>query len=261
MKVSIITVCFNSAETVEDTIRSILSQDYKDIEHIIIDGGSTDRTLDILTRYRSRISKCISEPDDGIYAAMNKGIHVAQGHIIGFLNADDVYANEMVISEVAALLSTNNSDAVYGDLVYVDPKDIGKVVRYWQAGQYRKKAFYHGWVPPHPTFFCRKCLFERYGSFNTKYRIAADFELMLRFIENYQVNVAYLPKTLVRMRGGGKANTIRGIIQGNREIIDAFRVNGLKIPLQFFWRKPLLKILQLLKKPPRIEHRAPSYRP
>jgi glycosyltransferase len=257
MKVSIITVCLNSAETIEDTIRSVIIQDYKDIEYIVVDGASTDGTQQILQKYRSRISKCISEPDKGIYDAMNKGIRLAAGEIVGFLSADDVYAYDKVTSEVVALLTADHLDAVYGDLAYVDCKDAGKVVRYWQAGRYRPNAFYHGWVPPHPTFFCRKGLFERYGGFNTKYKTAADFELMLRFIEKHRITLGYIPKILVRMRTGGRANTIRGVIEGNREIIDAFRANGLRLPLQFFWRKPSLKFAQLLKRPAKhvIENR------
>jgi glycosyltransferase involved in cell wall biosynthesis len=248
MKISIITVCFNSTETIEDTIRSVFAQDY-DIEYIIVDGGSTDGTLDIINRYKNNIAKVVSEPDEGIYDAMNKGIRLSNGDIVATLNSDDMYASRSVVREMVEFIENHNLDAAYGDLVYVDKDDLEKVTRVWRPGEYKKGAFRYGWVPPHPTFFCRKYLFERYGFFNTKYRIAADFELMLRFIEKYQVDVGYVPKALVRMRRGGKANAIRGIIQGNREVIDAFRLNGLKLSLQFFWRKPLVKVLQLLKKP------------
>jgi len=204
MKVSIITVCLNSAVTIEDTITSVMVQDYKDIEHIVVDGASTDGTRKILQKYRNRISSCISESDKGIYDAMNKGIRLATGDVIGFLNADDVYAYDKVIWEVLALLTADHLDAVYGDLAYVDHKDASKVVRYWQAGEYRPNAFYYGWVPPHPAFFCRKSVFERYGAFNTKYKTAADFELMLRFIEKHRITLGYIPKILVRMRPGGR---------------------------------------------------------
>jgi len=248
MSVSIITTCFNSAETVEDTIRSILSQDYKDIEYIVVDGGSTDGTLDILSKYRSQIHRCISEPDNGTFDAMNKGIKLSTGDIIATLNSDDVYADRSVVDEMVEFIENHNLDAAYGDLVYVGRNKSDRVTRLWKPGEYKRGAFYCGWVIPHPTFFCRKCLFERYGFFNTKYNVAADFELMLRFIEKHQIKVGYVPKTLVRMRTGGKANTIRGIIRGNREIIDAFRLNGLRFPLEFFWRKPVLKVSQLLKK-------------
>jgi len=254
VKVSIITVCLNSAETIEDTIRSVILQDYKDIEYIVVDGASTDGTRKILQKYRNRISSCVSESDKGIYDAMNNGIGLATGEIIGILNSDDVYAYNKVISDVAALLTADHLDAVYGDLAYVNHKDGSKIVRYWQAGQYRPNAFYYGWVPPHPTFFCRKSVFERYGGFNTKYKTAADFELMLRFIEKHRITVGYIPKILVRMRTGGRANTVRGVIEGNREIIAAFSANGLRLPLQFFWRKPFLKFAQLLKRPAKREY-------
>jgi glycosyltransferase involved in cell wall biosynthesis len=253
MKVSIITVCLNSAVTIEDTITSVMVQDYKDIEHIVVDGASTDGTRKILQKYRNRISKCVSERDGGIYAAMNKGIKLSTGDIIAFLNADDVYPYDKVISEVVGLLTADHLDAVYGDLAYVDHKDASKVVRYWQAGEYRPNAFYYGWVPPHPAFFCRKSVFERYGAFNTKYKTAGDFELMLRFIEKHRITLGYIPKVLVRMRPGGRANTIRGVIEGNKEIIRAFRANGLRLPLQFFWRKPFLKFGQLVKRPAKRE--------
>jgi glycosyltransferase involved in cell wall biosynthesis len=253
MKVSIITVCLNSAETIEDTIRSVVIQDHKDIEHIVVDGASEDGTRKILQKYRNQISSCVSQSDKGIYDAMNKGIRLATGDIIAFLNADDVYPYDKVISEVVGLLTADHLDAVYGDLAYVDHKDGSKVVRYWQAGEYRPNAFYYGWVPPHPAFFCRKSVFERYGAFNTKYKTAADFELMLRFIEKHRITLGYIPKILVRMRPGGRANTIRGVIEGNKEIIRAFRANGLRLPLQFFWRKPLLKFAQLLKRPAKRE--------
>jgi glycosyltransferase len=254
VKVSVVTVSLNSAKSIEDAVSGVVAQDYGNIEYIVVDGGSTDGTAEILQKYRSRIAKCISEPDGGTYDAMNKGISLASGEIIGFLNADDVYAYDNVISEVAALLTADHLDAVYGDLAYVDRKDAGKVVRYWQAGRYRPNAFYHGWVPPHPTFFCRKSVFERYGGFNTKYKTAADFELMLRFIEKHRITLGYIPKILVRMRTGGKANTVCGVIAGNREIIDAFRANGLRLPLQFFLRKPFLKFAQVLKRPANGEY-------
>ena len=253
MKVSVITVCLNSAETIEDTIRSVILQDYKDIEYIVVDGASEDGTRKILQKYRNRISSCVSESDKGIYDAMNRGIKASTGDIIAFLNADDVYAYDKVISELVALLTADHLDAVYGDLAYVDHKDGSKVVRYWHAGEYRPNAFYHGWVPPHPAFFCRKSVFERYGPFNTKYKTAGDFELMLRFIEKHRIALGYIPKILVRMRPGGRANTIRGVIEGNKEIIRAFRANGLRLPLQFFWRKPFLKFAQLLKRPAKRE--------
>lgn len=249
MKVSIVTVCFNSAATIEDTIRSVLEQEYGPIEYIIVDGGSTDGTLDIVARHNGRIRKLVSEPDRGIYDAMNKGANLAQGEIIGFLNADDVYAGPTVVSEIVEAIEAGHADGVYGDLVYVGRRNGGRIVRYWQAGQYRPKAFCSGWVPPHPTFFCRTDLYRRLGGFNPEYRVAGDFELMLRFIEKHHIHVQYVPKPFVRMRVGGKANTLGGIIQGNREIIRAFRTNGMDFPLQFFCLKLLRRLSQLARRP------------
>lgn len=248
MKVSVITVCFNGVDTVEETLTSALSQDYDDLEYIVVDGGSTDGTLDILDRYRGRIAKCISERDDGIYHAMNKGVELAEGDIVGFLNADDVYTSPTVISDVVEAMRADSSDGVYGDLVYVRRRDASRVVRYWQAGEYRPRAFYSGWVPPHPTFFCRTALYREFGAFDPDYQIAGDFELMLRFIEKYRINVRYVPRPFVRMRTGGRANTLNGIIQGNREIVHAFRSNGLKFSLRFFCTKPFLKAHQFVKR-------------
>ncbi|MCK4795116.1 MAG: glycosyltransferase [Desulfobacteraceae bacterium] len=245
MKISIITVCLNSADTIEDTIRSILSQDYKDIEYIVVDGSSSDGTLDILTKYHDQIHEYISEPDKGVYDAMNKGIKLSNGDIIATLNADDFYADETVVSNMVGFMQSNGLDAAYGDLAYIDPNNSDHVTRFWKAGEYKRGAFYHGWVVPHPTFFCRKQVFEKYGYFNEKFQVAADFELLLRFIEKHQIKVGYLPKVIVKMRAGGKANVLRGIIRGNWEIIRSFRLNNLRLSPWFFILKPATKISQL----------------
>ena len=249
MKVSIVTVCFNSASTIEDTIRSVGAQEYERIEHVIVDGGSTDGTREIVGRYNGRIQKFVSEPDRGIYDAMNKGIRLATGDVIGFLNADDVYASPRVIGEVVSAMSAGRADGVYGDLVYVGRGDANHVVRYWQAGAYEPQAFYRGWVPPHPTFFCRTSVYRTLGGFNPAYRIAGDFELMLRFIEKNGIGVQYIPKPLVRMRAGGRANTIRGIIQGNREIARAFHSNGMHMSPGLFCSRLVRRVRQLLCRP------------
>ncbi len=249
MKVSIITVCFNIAETIEDTIKSVLSQEYKDIEYIVVDGGSTDGTLDIINRYKNKIAKVISEPDNGIYDAMNKGLRSSTGDILATLNGDDVYADRTTVSRMVEFIQNNCLDAAYGDLIYVDCREAGKVKRYWQPGTYKKGAFCHGWVIPHPTFFCRKEIFERFGYFNDQMQIAADFELMLRLVEKHRIKIDYLPKVIVKMGTGGKANVLRGIIQGNREIIRSFRMNDIRLSPWFFVRKPITKISQLFRKP------------
>jgi len=245
MIVSIITVCFNSADTIEDTIKSVLSQDYKDIEYIVVDGGSRDATLEILTKYRSRISKYISEPDNGVYDAMNKGIKLSTGDVITILNSDDIYADETVVGQMVDFMQSNGLDAAYGDLVHIDHNNTNHVTRFWKAGEYKKGAFCYGWVLPHPTFFCRKEIFERFGYFNDKLQIAADFELMLRFIEKHRIKVGYLPKVVVKMRTGGKANVFRGVIRGNWEIIRSFRLNNLRLSPWFFVYRPIIKMSQL----------------
>jgi len=254
MKVSIITVCLNNAGTIEDTIKSVRNQDYSDIEYIIVDGGSTDGTMNIVNRYRHLISKVISEPDNGIYDAMNKGIKVSNGDIIATLNSDDVYADQTIVGRMVKFIQGNNLDAAYGDLIYVDRDDTGQIKRFWKPGPYKEGAFRYGWVIPHPTFFCRKEIFDRYGCFNDKMKIAADFELMLRFIEKHKIKVGYLPKVIVKMRTGGKANVLRGIIRGNREIVRSFRLNNLHLSAWFWIIKPITKISQLFKTPERQAH-------
>ena len=230
IKVSVITTCFNAVTTIESTIRSVCDQTYEHIEHIIVDGGSTDGTLEAVDRYRDRITKFISEPDKGIYDAMNKGLCLASGEVVGFLNADDVYASSTVISEIVAVLQAGRADAVYGDLAYASRHDASRLVRYWRAGEYRPRAFFCGWVPPHPTFFCRTLLYRELGGFDPVYRVVGDFELMLRFIEKHKIRIQYVPKPFVMARIGGRNNTLCGIIQGNREIIRAFHSNGLEFP-------------------------------
>ena len=252
MKLSIITVVLNVAETIEDTIKSVLSQDFKDIEYIVVDGGSTDGTLDIINRYKNRIAKVISGPDNGIYHAMNKGLRASTGDILATLNGDDLYAEKATVGRMAEFIQNNALDAAYGDLIYVDRRDTGHVKRFWQPGRYKKGAFSHGWVIPHPTFFCRKEIFERFGYYNDNMKIAADFELMLRLIEKHQIKIGYLPEVIVKMSTGGRANVWRGVIQGNREIIRSFRLNGLPLSPWFFVCKPVTKISQLIRRPGRI---------
>lgn len=259
MKISIITVCFNSAETIEDTIKSVLSQNYKDIEYIVVDGGSTDGTIDIVKGYGDKIGVFLSEPDKGIYNAMNKGIRLSTGDIVATLNGDDVYADESIVGQMVEFIQSNGFDAGYGDLVYIDNTNTGHIKRYWKTGQYKKGAFCYAWVIPHPTFFCRKDVFEKFGYFNDNLQIAADFELMLRFIERHQIKVGYLPKVIVKMRTGGKANILRGIIRGNWEIIRSFRLNNLRLSPWFFVLKLVTKISQLFARPSKWNNRSFDY--
>jgi len=245
LKVSIITVCYNSAETIEDTILSVVSQDYASIEYIIVDGKSSDTTLSIIEKYNSKITKVHSEKDDGIYFAINKGISLASGDIIAVLHADDVYYSNHVISDVVNTFTEKNTDTVYGNLYYVDRIDTSKIKRQWISGGYTKKSFLKGWMPPHPSFFVRKKCYDKFGVFNTSLHSAADYELMLRFLFKHNCSASYLPQVLVKMRVGGKSNvSLMNRIKANREDKKAWLMNELKPSLFTFIRKPLSKLGQ-----------------
>lgn len=246
MKISIITPSFNSEKTIEETIKSVLSQTYNDIEYLIIDGGSRDRTLEIVDKYKDKISKIVSEPDKGIYDGMNKGIKLATGEIVGILNSDDLYFDESVIENVMKVFKENKIDCLWGDLVYFKD-DPNKFIRVWKGGNYKPGIFKTGWVPPHPTFFVKKEIYEKYGYFRLDFPVAADYELMLRFLEKYRVKGYYLPKFLVKMRAGGNANKLKNIIKGNLECIRAWKVNGLKMPFYTPFFRILRRIPQILK--------------
>lgn len=248
MKVSIITVCFNSNKTIKDTIESVMSQDYKDIEYIVVDGGSTDGTLEILTKYQTRISKYISESDEGVYDAMNKGIKLATGDIVGFLNAGDFYAVETAVSQIATSLQENDCEIVYADLEYVAENNPGKTVRKWKSQPYQSGLFKKGWHPPHPTFFAKKTVFDKYGGFDLSYNIGADYELMLRFLQRYNIKTEYIPRVLVKMRSGGISNkNLYQIIKANIECYRAWRKNGLKVTPLIMLKKPVSKLVQYMK--------------
>jgi glycosyltransferase len=248
-RVSIITSVLNGADTIADTIESVIQQQYTNIEYIVVDGKSSDDTVPIIRRYGNQVDILVSEPDQGVYDAMNKGIKLATGDIIAALNSDDVYADSTVIGQMVNFMETTLVDAAYSNLVYVDRDDIGCIKRFWNPGEYKKGAFFKGWTIPHPTFFCRREIFEKFGLFNDKFQIAADFELMLRFVEKHKIKVDYLPKVIVKMRTGGKANILNGIIRGNMEIIRAFRINGFHLSPLFFIFKPITKIFQLFMRP------------
>jgi glycosyltransferase len=249
LKVSVITVCYNSAETIESTIKSVLSQTYTSIEYIIVDGKSTDSTLSIIEKYKSKIAKIISEKDNGIYDALNKGIASATGDIVAIIHADDFYTSNEVIADIVRVFEKEQVDCVYGDLQYVDRLDTAIVKRNWISGEYKKEKFLKGWMPPHPAFFAKKKCYENFGIFNTSFKTAADYELMLRFLYKHNCSVAYLPKVLVKMRVGGKSNiTLANRIKANREDKRAWIINDLKPGILTFIRKPLSKIGQFLKK-------------
>ena len=244
MKVTIITAAYNSEKTISACIESVASQTYPRMEHIIIDGGSKDSTLSIIRQYRSKIAYWVSEPDEGMYDAMNKGIQAATGDLVGILNSDDVYADNYVVEKVVETISDNNVDSCYGDLVYVDRINADKVIRYWKSGCFYRRKFRRGWMPPHPTFFVKKSIYEKYGSLNTDFPLAADYELMLRFLYKYEVSTAYIPEILIKMRTGGTSNpwsyTAKAVFENYR----SWKINNLNPKLITFALKPLSKILQ-----------------
>jgi glycosyltransferase involved in cell wall biosynthesis len=245
MKISVITVCYNSESTIEQTIRSVISQDHDDIEYIVVDGGSEDGTLDIIRKYSDRIDCLISEKDDGIYFAINKGIARANGDVIGMLHSDDFYASPRVLSEVNDSMAGAGVEAVYGDLQYVSKDDPDKIHRNWISGPYKEGLFLKGWMPPHPSFFVRRSCYARFGVFNTRFRSAADYELMLRFIHKEKIRIAYIPLVLVKMRVGGKSNiSILNRLRANREDRLAWKVNNLKPGFFTLTFKPLSKLRQ-----------------
>jgi glycosyltransferase len=245
MKVSIITITYNSAATIEQTIRSVLEQTYKDVEYIIVDGLSTDNTLEIVNRYKDKISKIISEKDKGLYDALNKGISNATGDIIGIIHSDDFYTNNAVIENIVKTFNNNNADAVYANLYYVDKDDTDKIKRKWHSGKYFYGAFLNGWMPPHPTFFVKKEVYKKFGMFNLQFTSAADYELMLRLIHKNKIKLAYLDKFIVKMRIGGKSNiTVKNRVTANLEDRKAWEVNGIKPRFYTLTLKPLRKIIQ-----------------
>jgi len=256
MRFTLITPTFNSALTVRDTLESIQMQEYPHIEHIIIDGVSRDNTLEIVAEY-PRVSKIVSEPDRGLYDAMNKGIRLASGDVVGIINSDDFYTNPQVIGKVAERLIETGADALYADLEYVGAGNTGRVVRTWKAGQFAPGYFYRGWMPPHPTFFVRRELYERYGMFNPDFRFSADYELMLRFLLKHGISACYLPEVIVRMRAGGASNaSLRNRLQANREDRLAWKTNGLRPHFFTLYLKPASKIGQYLNRRKKAERGA-----
>jgi len=252
MKISIITAVLNSKNTLIEAIKSLSDQTYLDIEHIIIDGGSTDGTVDLIREYEKshgseREIKWLSEPDRGMYDALNKGIGLATGEVIGLLHSDDFYAHDSVLTKVAEAFEKDGVDSCYGDLVYVDSTNTNRTIRFWRSGSFNERSFYWGWMPPHPTFFVNREIYNKYGGFNLELGSAADYELMLRFLLRYGISTAYIPEVLVKMRVGGASNaSLRNRIHANLMDRRAWRVNGLKPHPWTLWLKPLRKLPQFL---------------
>ncbi len=250
MKVSIITVVYNNKYYIEECINSVLGQTYKNLEFIVIDGGSTDGTIEIVNKYENKLSKFISEPDNGIYDAMNKGIRLSSGNIIGILNSDDFYVDNDVISTVVAEFNTKKVDSVYGDLVYVKEDDTNKIVRYYNSSHCTPDKFAYGWMPAHPTFFVKRTCYEEYGFFKTNYKIASDFELLCRFLGKHRISYSYIPKVLIKMRVGGlSTRTWRSNLILNKEIVRACAENAIKTSYFMVYSKYLTKIFQLFHRP------------
>lgn len=252
LKISIITVTRNCSNVIEDCLRSVKEQNYDNIEHIIIDGESSDNTMFLLQAKKNQLTKLVSERDNGIYDAMNKGIRLASGDIIGFLNSDDFYLNDKVISRVANIFNnTSDLDACYADLVYVDKINTNKIIRYWKSSKFVPGLFSKGWSPPHPTFFVRRSLFKSFGDFDLRFNIASDVDLMIRFLEINKIKCFYIPELWVKMRLGGTTNkNLKNILLQNLEILNSLNKN--KLPrnfIIFFLYKFISKLKQFYNKP------------
>jgi len=247
LKVSIVTACRNADRFLKHCIESVLNQSYPDIEYIVVDGASTDDSLLIIKNYEGRISRFISQKDEGIYDAMNKGIALAGGDIVGILNADDFFPHPGIVKNIISKFEESKADAVYGDIWYVDKENISRPVRKWRSGTYRHGFFQWGWMPPHPSFYARRELFEKYGSYDLSFGSASDYELMLRFIHKHKIKTAYLPQTIVKMRTGGVSNSsLKNRLDSSRNDLRAMRRNGIVFPELAALLKPLRKLPQFL---------------
>jgi len=248
MKISVITVCYNSAATIGQTLKSVRHQSYKNIEHIIIDGASVDETLEVIKSEGSGIVKVVSEKDAGIYDAMNKGIRLATGEVVVFLNADDFYKDFNVLARVVAVMQAEELDAVYGDVEFFRPGQQGSVVRRYNSGRFKASRLGWGWMPAHPALFVRRVLFERYGMFSTDYCIAGDFEFVARVFKQTTLRHRHLPESLVHMRmGGASTSGWRATLQLNREMMRACQSNNIPTNwIKLLLRYPL-KVLEFVR--------------
>jgi len=248
MKFSLITVSYNSSQTIADTIQSVLNQNYSNIEYIIVDGNSKDTTIDIVRSFEPQFNgrlRWISEPDKGLYDAMNKGVKMATGDIVGIINSDDLFCDSEAISKVVDIFESNNAlEGVYADLYYVAQDDTNKVIRKWVTGT--QKPFSSGWHPAHPTLYLKRDVYNKYGFFDLNFRLASDFEIMLRFLDNYKIKIAYLPESFVKMRLGGETNkSIHNIYNQNIECIKSFEKNKIKVnKLLYPFKRLIPKLLQ-----------------
>lgn len=245
MKISVITVVYNAQDTIKRCIESVIGQNYNNIEYIIIDGGSTDSSLQVIDQHKSHIKVLISERDEGIYDAMNKGIRAATGEIIGMLNADDFFADQEVLSAVAQAFSNSDTEIVYGNLDYIN--SAGKITRKWRSHTCGKNSFNRGFMPPHPTFYCRRYLFEKHGFYSLEYGSAADYELMARLMHKWQIRSFYLNKVMVKMQAGGISNgSLINRVKAWLFDLKAMRENNVFLPVLAVVLKPIRKISQFL---------------
>lgn len=227
------------------------AQSHPDVEHIIVDGCSTDRTMEIVARHRENLAQVVSAPDRGIYDAMNKGLALASGEVVGFLNSDDYFASPAELAAIAAAFQDATVDACYADLVYVAERDPNKVVRFWRSNPYRYGQFRSGWMPAHPTFYARRTVYQKLGGYDLQFRLQADFELTMRFLEVHRITSLYIPRVLVKMRLGGKTNSSLGnILEGNLEAYRACLKNGLPVTPLFILRKIMSRIPQFFARQP-----------
>ena len=245
MKISIITVCYNSEKYLESAIKSVISQNYENIEYIIIDGDSTDSSVDIIEKYQESIDYWHSKPDEGIYDAMNQGIKQATGEVIGFLNSDDYYTNNFVISEMVEQLLRSNADTIFADLVYINHNN--KVVRYYDSSIFTKKRFAYGIMPAHPTFFAKSELFKNFGLFNTSFNAAADFELIARFLYKHQVIFCYVKSVWVTMRLGGVSTSYSSVWVNTKEQLRACKLNDIPTNIFKILLKYPIKVRELIR--------------
>ena len=250
MKISIVTASYNSAATIADTLRSVAAQTYRNIEHIVIDGGSSDNTLEIVREHAGIDLKLVSERDRGIYDAMNKGLAIATGDVVGFLNSDDMYADAQVLDRIANAFCDPRVDIVYGDIVFVSQQDTTRVVRLWTSRPYTPGLCASGWMPPHPSLYVRRSVYEKHGGYDLAFPAAADFEMALRLLDKAGLASTYVPFVQVRMRMGGQSTrSIRNIISGSREVSRACRKHGLPGGARFAIKRLLAKVPQLLRRP------------
>jgi glycosyltransferase involved in cell wall biosynthesis len=250
MKISIITVCYNSASTISDTITSVTNQTYNNIEYIFVDGGSKDGTMDIVTKYKDNVHHVICEPDKGLYDAMNKGINVATGDVIGILNSDDFYESETVIEDIVDAFNQRPlADMVFGDVVFVSPNDLGNITRTYSSKNFKRFKLRFGWMPPHPATFIRSSVYKKYGDYKLNFNITADYELFVRLLMVEKLQYSRINQVLVRMRTGGASTAgIKSSILLNLEIVKACKMNDIYTNIFLVLLKIPLKLLELIRK-------------